>query len=254
MRKFQLGRTEVIRSTSKESKAWAEVIRSTSKESKAWAEAMLNPTERVRIAANFERHNCVRSMGGGWPGRGLPLFRLKKLLCDCEPLPEIYKDEAFVKTSHTHEWNDDLGTNSCTVKSVKPNLNISLASFTSYPVQQCLVCTVLMKHAYAEPRPAHLGLLRDAPFLAEVQIAAPFLTQLQPFLDNHSIDFMNMTLALVCLLSPFLPFARRPYFVPQASFRLTQYIIDVNTKMLEPGGMFTPGSVNKSCAQGTTYH
>ena len=32
----------------------------------------------------------------------------------------------------------------------------------------------------------------SAPFLAEAQVAAPFLQELQPFLGNRSIDFTNM--------------------------------------------------------------
>ncbi|OBZ66767.1 hypothetical protein A0H81_13072 [Grifola frondosa] len=62
------------------------------------------------------------------------------------------------------------------VESVQPNLDILLTSFTS--------CPNFDQHI--------LDFYASAPFLAEAQVAAPFITQLQPFLNNHSIDFTNM--------------------------------------------------------------
>ncbi|KAH8825173.1 acyltransferase ChoActase/COT/CPT [Flagelloscypha sp. PMI_526] len=90
-RKFQLGRTEVIRSASNESKAWAE--------------AMLNPNESdSRRAALFRAAVARHLQYSGWAadGQGVDrhLFGLKKLLKEGEPLPEIYKDEAFSTTNH----------------------------------------------------------------------------------------------------------------------------------------------------------
>ncbi|KAI0697626.1 phosphoglycerate mutase-like protein [Cerioporus squamosus] len=62
------------------------------------------------------------------------------------------------------------------VESVEPNEDISLNSFTS--------CPAFDNHISA--------FYSSAPFLAEAQQAQPFLQQLQPFLDNRSIDFTNM--------------------------------------------------------------
>ncbi|KAI0373868.1 acyltransferase ChoActase/COT/CPT [Pilatotrama ljubarskyi] len=90
-RKFKLGRTEVIRSASKESKAWAE--------------AMLDPkqTDDQRAALfrqAISRHLQYAAWAADGQGVDRHLFGLKKCLKEGEPLPEIYKDEAFAKTSH----------------------------------------------------------------------------------------------------------------------------------------------------------
>ncbi|KZT23413.1 acyltransferase ChoActase/COT/CPT [Neolentinus lepideus HHB14362 ss-1] len=90
-RKYQLGRTEVIRSASSESKAWAE--------------AMLDPNETDENRAALFRKAVSRHLQyAAWAadGQGVDrhLFGLKKCLKEGEPLPEIYKDEAFSRTSH----------------------------------------------------------------------------------------------------------------------------------------------------------
>ena len=112
-RKFQLGRTEVIRSASNESKAWVE--------------AMLDPTikvctvafligfffftffffdikDPVHLRSLFARAVARHIQYATWAadGQGVDrhLFGLKKLLKEGEPLPEIYKDPAFAKSSH----------------------------------------------------------------------------------------------------------------------------------------------------------
>ncbi|KAG8873061.1 Carnitine O-acetyltransferase mitochondrial [Tulasnella sp. 331] len=90
-RKYQLGRTEVIRSASKESKAWAE--------------AMLNPQETdVKRATLFRRAVARHLQYAAWAadGQGVDrhLFGLKKLLKPDESVPEIYKDPSFGKSSH----------------------------------------------------------------------------------------------------------------------------------------------------------
>ncbi|KAJ2987692.1 hypothetical protein NUW54_g9352 [Trametes sanguinea] len=62
------------------------------------------------------------------------------------------------------------------IESVEPNLDISLNSFTS--------CPNFDNHTaqfYASPE-----------FQAEAAMAQPFLEQLQPYLDNRSINFTNM--------------------------------------------------------------
>ncbi|KAI0821984.1 acyltransferase ChoActase/COT/CPT [Trametes gibbosa] len=90
-RKYQLGRTEVIRSASKESKAWAE--------------AMLDPKQTdAHRAALFRKAVSRHLQYAAWAadGQGVDrhLFGLKKCLKEGEPIPEIYADEAFSKTNH----------------------------------------------------------------------------------------------------------------------------------------------------------
>jgi len=110
-RKFQLGRTEVIRSASNESRAWVE--------------AMLDPTikvctfafligflpyffvlykDPVHLRSLFARAVARHIQYATWAadGQGVDrhLFGLKKLLKEGEPLPEIYKDPAFARSSH----------------------------------------------------------------------------------------------------------------------------------------------------------
>jgi len=90
-RKFKLGRTEVIRAASSENKAWAE--------------AMLNPEETdehraVLFRKAVHRHLQYASWAADGQGVDRHLFGLKKMIREGEPLPDIYKDEAFAKTSH----------------------------------------------------------------------------------------------------------------------------------------------------------
>ncbi|KAI0352610.1 acyltransferase ChoActase/COT/CPT [Trametes cingulata] len=90
-RKFHSGRTEVIRSASKESKAWAE--------------AMLDPKQTDQQRAALFRKAIARHLQyAAWAGEGQGvdrhLFGLKKCLKEGEPLPQIYQDEAYAKTSH----------------------------------------------------------------------------------------------------------------------------------------------------------
>jgi len=91
-RKYQLGRTEVIRSASSESKEWAE--------------AMLDPTitDPVHLRTLFtraaQRHIQYSTWAADAQGVDRHLFGLKKLLKQGEPMPEIYTDPAFAKSSH----------------------------------------------------------------------------------------------------------------------------------------------------------
>jgi carnitine O-acetyltransferase len=90
-RKYQRGRTEVIRSASNESKAWAE--------------AMLNPEETDEHRAALFRKAVKRHLEySAWAadGQGVDrhLFGLKRMLKAGEPTPSIYTDEAFGKTNH----------------------------------------------------------------------------------------------------------------------------------------------------------
>ncbi|KIY45195.1 acyltransferase ChoActase/COT/CPT [Fistulina hepatica ATCC 64428] len=90
-RKYQLGRTEVIRSASNESKAWVK--------------AMLDPYETDINRAKLFRTAVARHLRyATWAadGQGVDrhLFGLKKVMKEGESLPEIYKDPAFGRTSH----------------------------------------------------------------------------------------------------------------------------------------------------------
>ncbi|KAI6030704.1 acyltransferase ChoActase/COT/CPT, partial [Pisolithus orientalis] len=103
-RKYQRGRTEVIRSASCESKAWAE--------------AMLDPDETVsggtldcegpRVDENrsvlFRRAVARHLQFAAWAadGQGVDrhLLGLKKMLREGEPIPDIHSDPAFGRTSH----------------------------------------------------------------------------------------------------------------------------------------------------------
>lgn len=90
-RKYQLGRTEVIRSSSSEAKRWAE--------------AMLNPNETDANRASLFRAAVTRHLQyAAWAadGQGVDrhFFGLKKLLKEGEATPEIYNDPSFSKTNH----------------------------------------------------------------------------------------------------------------------------------------------------------
>ncbi|KAF9267289.1 acyltransferase ChoActase/COT/CPT [Marasmius fiardii PR-910] len=90
-RKYQRGRTEVIRSASNESKRWAE--------------AMLDPKETDTNRASLFRAAVKRHLQyAAWAadGHGVDrhLLGLKKVMKEGEPLPEIYKDPSFSRTSH----------------------------------------------------------------------------------------------------------------------------------------------------------
>ncbi|EJC98006.1 acyltransferase ChoActase/COT/CPT [Fomitiporia mediterranea MF3/22] len=90
-RKFQLGRTEVIRSASNESKAWVE--------------AMLDPNRTDAYRSQLFKRAIARHLQySTWAadGQGVDrhLFGLKKMLREDEPLPEIFSDPAYSLTSH----------------------------------------------------------------------------------------------------------------------------------------------------------
>ncbi|KAH9080431.1 acyltransferase ChoActase COT CPT [Lactarius deliciosus] len=90
-RKFQRGRTEVIRAASEQSKAWVD--------------AMVNPnaTDAKRAAlfhSAVSRHAQYSVWAADGQGVDRHLFGLKKVLNEGEALPEIYKDPAFSRSSH----------------------------------------------------------------------------------------------------------------------------------------------------------
>ncbi|KAF7980471.1 hypothetical protein HWV62_37946 [Athelia sp. TMB] len=101
-RKYQLGRTEVIRSASSESKAWAE--------------AMLNPEETDEHRSTLFRRAVQRHLQyAAWAadGQGVDrhLFGLKKMLRDGESVPKIYEDKAFGQSNHWELSTSQLSSN-----------------------------------------------------------------------------------------------------------------------------------------------
>ncbi|KXN85030.1 Carnitine O-acetyltransferase, mitochondrial [Leucoagaricus sp. SymC.cos] len=92
-RKFLFGRTEVIRSASNESKAWAEAMMDPS----AWRDPLKLKDMFVKAASRHIQYSAWAADGQGVDRH---LFGLKKMLKESEDLPEIYKDPAFVKSGH----------------------------------------------------------------------------------------------------------------------------------------------------------
>ncbi len=109
-RKFLLGRTEVIRSASRESKAFvdamlggAEVgLRGTgATRPAADVRTPHQDTERAKLfRAAVTRHIQYSTWAADAQGVDRHMFGLKKLLRDGEPMPEMFTDEAFAKSSH----------------------------------------------------------------------------------------------------------------------------------------------------------
>ncbi|KAJ7784367.1 acyltransferase ChoActase/COT/CPT [Mycena metata] len=90
-RKYQLGRTEVIRAASSESRAFAE--------------AMLDPkasdAQRVALFRKaVTRHLQYAAWAADGQGVDRHLFGLKKMLKEGEEVPALYLDGAFAKTNH----------------------------------------------------------------------------------------------------------------------------------------------------------
>ncbi|KAI0029170.1 acyltransferase ChoActase/COT/CPT [Vararia minispora EC-137] len=90
-RKFQLGRTEVTRSASNESKAWVA--------------AMVDPTASDETRCTLFRSAVARHVqyaAEAADGQGVDrhLFGLKNMLRKGEEVPEIYKDPAYGRTNH----------------------------------------------------------------------------------------------------------------------------------------------------------
>ncbi|KAH8114647.1 acyltransferase ChoActase/COT/CPT [Phellopilus nigrolimitatus] len=90
-RKFQLGRTEVIRSASNESKAWAEAMLD-------FGETDANRAQLFRRAA--ARHLQYAAWAADGQGVDRHLFGLKRMVREGEAVPEIYSDVAFSRTNH----------------------------------------------------------------------------------------------------------------------------------------------------------
>ncbi|KAL1407218.1 Carnitine O-acetyltransferase mitochondrial [Vanrija albida] len=100
-RKFLLGRTEVIRSASNESRAFCE--------------AMLDPkatdAERdAKLRAAAARHSQYSAWAADGQGVDRHLFGLKKLVREDEEMPAIFLDPAFSKSSHWEFSTSNLGS------------------------------------------------------------------------------------------------------------------------------------------------
>ena len=113
-RKYLLGRTEVIRSTSNESKAWVEAMLD-SKQPRV-GPRFLNPWNIILKPTSFylfmktdklllftkaaRRHVQYATWAADGQGVDHHFFGLKKMLKEGEPLPEIFTDPAFGQSSH----------------------------------------------------------------------------------------------------------------------------------------------------------
>ncbi|KZT34375.1 acyltransferase ChoActase/COT/CPT [Sistotremastrum suecicum HHB10207 ss-3] len=90
-RKFQRGRTEVIRAASNESKAWAEAMLDSSQSNE----------ERFKLFKQAAvRHVQYAAWAADGQGVDRHLFGLKKLLKEGEDVPNLYTDKAYSKTNH----------------------------------------------------------------------------------------------------------------------------------------------------------
>jgi len=101
-RKFQLGRTEVIRAASTESSTWAQAMLD------ALDEPRQQPTQDLKdpihLRTLFQRAAKRHVQYAAWAadGQGVDrhLFGLKRMVKEGEELPGLYTDEAFAKSSH----------------------------------------------------------------------------------------------------------------------------------------------------------
>lgn len=89
-RKFRLGRTEVIRSASAQSKAFVDSM----------LDSASSDVERAKLfRAAAGRHIQYATWAADGQGVDRHMFGLKKLLRSGEEMPEVFKDEAFALSS-----------------------------------------------------------------------------------------------------------------------------------------------------------
>ncbi|KAL7418992.1 Carnitine O-acetyltransferase mitochondrial [Cryptotrichosporon argae] len=107
-RKYALGRTEVIRAASAESRAFAE----------AMLDAHASDADRAaKFRAACKRHAEYSAWAADGQGVDRHLFGLKKLVRDGEDVPALFKDEAYGKSNHwelstsqlSSDWLDGWG-------------------------------------------------------------------------------------------------------------------------------------------------
>lgn len=101
-RKFLLGRTEVIRSASNESKAFCESMISSSASD-------LEREKKFREAVR--RHIQYSTWAADGQGVDRHMFGLKKLVKEGEEVPELFKDEVFAGSSHWELSTSQLSSN-----------------------------------------------------------------------------------------------------------------------------------------------
>lgn len=101
-RKFLLGRTEVIRSSSPESKAFCEAMISSSSSD-------LEREKKFREAVR--RHIQYSTWAADGQGVDRHMFGLKKLLKDGESMPEVFGDKVFAKSGHWELSTSQLSSN-----------------------------------------------------------------------------------------------------------------------------------------------
>ncbi|TFK23388.1 carnitine acetyl transferase [Coprinopsis marcescibilis] len=91
-RRFKLGRTEVIRTVSNQSKKWVEAMEDPS---------IADPTYlRTLFQTAVARHGQYAAWAADGQGVDRHLFGLKRLLKSDEPVPAIYTDKAFGKSNN----------------------------------------------------------------------------------------------------------------------------------------------------------
>ena len=111
-RKFQLGRTEVIRSTSNETKAFVEAMEDPQTTVCGSYYLIVSTPTNILISLHEDKHRAdlfrraaarhLQYAAWAADGQGVDrhLFGLKKLLREGEPTPPIYTDSAYTKTNH----------------------------------------------------------------------------------------------------------------------------------------------------------
>jgi len=101
-RKFLLGRTEVIRSSSPESKAFCEAMISTSSS---------DQEREKKFREAVRRHIQYSTWAADGQGVDRHMFGLKKLLKDGEKMPEVFTETVHGKSSHWELSTSQLSSN-----------------------------------------------------------------------------------------------------------------------------------------------